>query len=83
MIVLYHFNMFEILRFISGYLAIGCVWVLWFEWFCKTYGIGGAFSNTERYYQLTLWPLNLGVFLYTWISELIKTFFNDGGPSSN
>ena len=83
MMLLYRFNMIEILRAVSGYFAIGCVWVLWFEWFCKQYKIGGEFTNTERYYQMALWPLNLGVFLFTWINELIKQFFNNGGPSSN
>ncbi len=81
MIVLYHFNMFEVIQYISGYLVIGCIWAIWFEWFCIKNKIGGSFTNRERYAQLGFWPLNVSVFLYTWISEVIKNM-NDGGPSS-
>jgi len=77
MILLYHFNMIEILQYISGYLVLGCVWSLWFEYFCKTHKIGGEFSNQERYAQLFWWPLNLGVFLYTWLSEFFKNINKD------
>ncbi len=72
--------MFEIIRIVSGYLVIGCIWIIWFEWFCKKNKIGGAFTNQERYIQLVLWPLNLSVFLFTWIQEAFKNS-NDGGPS--
>lgn len=80
-IVHYRSNMFEVIRFISAYLGIGCIWIIWFEWFCNNNKIGGAFSNNERYIQMLLWPLNLGVFLYTWVLEVINNF-NNGGPRS-
>ena len=39
--------MIEIIKSISGYLVIGCVWIIWFERFCVTNKIGGAFSNKD------------------------------------
>ncbi len=78
MMLLYHFNMIEIIKSISGYLVIGCVWIIWFERFCVTNKIGGAFSNKERYYQMILWPINLGIFLLSWLEEVIKQIKNDG-----
>jgi len=73
--------MIEVIKIVSGYLACGALWALWFEWFCKQHKIGGPFLDRERYAQLLFWPLNLGVFLYTWITEFFKDNDN-GGPSS-
>tara|TARA_Y100001972_G_scaffold11533_1_gene12492 strand:+ start:149 stop:373 length:225 start_codon:yes stop_codon:yes gene_type:complete len=74
--------MIEVIQYISGYLVIGCVWILWFERFCINHKIGGAFTNQERYTQMLLWPLNLAVFLYSWFEEIIKDITN-GGPRHN
>ena len=78
---LYLFNMIEILTYVSGYLAIGCLWSLWFEWFCIRNKVGGNFTNYERYAQMFWWPVNVSVFVLAWIEEVIKNI-NNGGPSN-
>tara|TARA_R100000700_G_scaffold16552_1_gene22708 strand:- start:410 stop:634 length:225 start_codon:yes stop_codon:yes gene_type:complete len=69
--------MIEVIKSISGYLVIGCVWIIWFERFCLNNKIGGSFSNKERYYQMIFWPINFGVFLFTWLNEVLKEMNND------
>ena len=62
----------EIIQYISLYIICGCLWALWLERFCDKHGIGGPFSNYERYYQMSTWPYSLLVFIVTWIQEFFK-----------
>ena len=62
----------EIIQYISLYIICGCLWALWLERFCDKHGIGGPFSNYERYYQMSTWPYSLLVFIVTWIQEIFK-----------
>lgn len=56
------------------YLLLGVIWGWWLESFTVRNKIGPKWTNIERIYQLTTWPYNFFIFVYTWIKE---GFFDD------
>ncbi len=58
----------EIIQDISLYLALGCLWTFFCEWFTTRENIGPPWTNGERYIQCTLWPYFFLTFIIGWLS---------------
>jgi hypothetical protein len=57
------------------YILCGTIWTAWFE----TYTIkelpppyNQDWTNRERIYHITTWPVSLVVFIYSFIKEVMK-----------
>jgi hypothetical protein len=51
------------------YLIIGVIWAAWLEWFSTTeleYPYNVDWKWKERVFNIVLWPLAFGVFLYNY-----------------
>ena len=68
-----------VLKYLALYIALGCLWVLWFERFCYDKGITGLdggveWSQKERISHIIFWVVLSSYFLISIISFM---FFED------
>lgn len=68
-----------VLKYLALYIALGCVWVLWFERFCYSKEIKGLngeleWSQRERITHIIFWVVLSSYFLISIISFM---FFED------
>lgn len=57
-----------------GYIIIGTAWTAWLEYYTSKYfdleEEGKSWSTKERFFQVILWPLNMLIFIVTFIRGL-------------
>ena len=60
---------------ICTYIVLGCAWALWLEYFTvknleEPYN--QPWTNTERVFHCTLWPVTLIVFIHNFLKDLFR-----------
>ncbi len=70
--------MMELIQILSLYIAIGCLWTLWLEWYTVSeleHPYNMPWSLSERLFHIGIWPYSFGLFVYTFIKDFFGNFF--------